>query len=155
MELTSADFPVHWPVQTRWTDNDMFGHLNNAVYYALFDTAINAWIAKHTGEDAMTAPWLGVVAESGCRYYAELKFPADLVVGLAVTRLGATSVTYRTALFEDGRALAAGSDARPAPGSDARLAAVGSWVHVYVDRVTRRPIPIPAQIRDLLAGVVV
>ncbi|MDX1872284.1 thioesterase family protein [Mycolicibacterium sp. 120266] len=145
--MTSADFPVHWPVQTRWTDNDMFGHLNNAVYYELFDTAINAWIGAGTGIDAMTAPWLGVVAESGCRYFAELKFPANLVVGLAVTRLGTSSVTYRTALFEDGQPLAA----RP----DSRLAAVGSWVHVYVDRDTRRPVPIPDAIRELLTGAVV
>ena len=139
MDLTSADFPVHWPVQTRWTDNDMFGHLNNAVYYELFDTAINAWLGAGTGIDAMAAPWLGVVAESSCRYFAELKFPADLVVGLAVTRLGSSSVTYRTALFEDGRP----------------LAAVGSWVHVYVDRDTRRPIPIPGPVRTLLAAVTV
>lgn len=155
MDLTSADFPVHWPVQTRWTDNDMFGHLNNAVYYELFDTAINAWIARGTGIDAMSAPWLGVVAESGCRYFAELKFPADLVVGLAVTRLGTSSVTYRTALFEDRQRLAAGFDSRLAAGSDSRLAAVGSWVHVYIDRDTRRPIPIPDAIRELLAGAVV
>jgi acyl-CoA thioester hydrolase len=139
MDLTSADFPVHWPVQTRWTDNDMFGHLNNAVYYELFDTAINAWIGAGSGTDAMSAPWLGVVAESGCRYFAELKFPADLVVGLAVTRLGTSSVTYRTALFEVG----------------APLAAVGTWVHVYVDRDTRRPVPIPAEIRGLVSGAVV
>jgi acyl-CoA thioester hydrolase len=139
MDLTSADFPVHWPVQTRWTDNDMFGHLNNAVYYEMFDTAINAWIGAGTGIDAMTAPWLGVVAESGCRYFAELKFPANLVVGLAVTRLGTSSVTYRTALFVDGQP----------------LAAVGSWVHVYVDRDTRKPVPIPDAIRELLTGAVV
>jgi len=97
--LTSRDFPVHWPVLTRWTDNDMFGHLNNAVYYELFDTAINAWINTSADVDPMTAPWLGVVAESGCRYYAELQFPDPLVVGLAVTRLGTSSVTYRTGLF--------------------------------------------------------
>src|SRR5258705_2952593 len=98
-DLTSSDFPVHWPVHTRWTDNDMFGHLNNAVYYALFDTAINAWINTSTDVDPVTAPWLGVVAESGCRYFAELAFPDPLVVGLAVTRLGTSSVTYRLAGF--------------------------------------------------------
>ena len=66
---------MHWPVLTRWTDNDMFGHLNNAVYYELFDTAINAWLDTGTGLDPVTAPWLGVVAESGCRYFAELRSP--------------------------------------------------------------------------------
>jgi len=134
--LTSRDFPVHWPVLTRWTDNDMFGHLNNAVYYELFDTAINAWINTSADVDPMTAPWLGVVAESGCRYYAELQFPDPLVVGLAVTRLGTSSVTYRTGLFAS---------------AEDSAAAVGHWVHVYVDRVTRRPVPIPEAIRSLLA----
>ncbi|WP_304112461.1 thioesterase family protein [Mycolicibacterium bacteremicum] len=164
MEYTSADFGVHWPVQTRWTDNDMFGHLNNAVYYQLFDTAINSWIGSRAGVDPMAAPWLGVVAESSCRYLAEVAFPSDLVVGLAVTRLGTSSVTYRTGLWAAGpdarlaagpdARLAAGPDARLAAGPDARLAAVGSWVHVYVDRQTRRPVPIPDPIRTLLGTVV-
>jgi len=87
-DLIWSDFPVHWPVHTRWTDNDMFGHLNNAVYYALFDTAINAWINTSAGLDPMSIPALGIVAESGCRYFSELHFPESLVVGLAVTRLG-------------------------------------------------------------------
>ncbi|MGN7782243.1 acyl-CoA thioesterase [Mycolicibacterium sp. 22603] len=171
MEYTSADFGVHWPVQTRWTDNDMFGHLNNAVYYELFDTAINAWIGRHAGVDAMAAPWLAVVAESRCRYLAELQFPADLVVGVAVTRLGNSSVTYRTGLWEAGDTRPAGPDARPAAVPDARpaavpdarpaavpdarpAAAVGSWVHVYVDRQTRRPVPIPDAVRPLLQSAV-
>ena len=85
-ELSHGDFPVHWPVQTRWADNDMFGHLNNAVYYALFDTAINGWINTSCAVDPLTAPWLVVVAESGCRYLTELAFPDPLVVGLSVTR---------------------------------------------------------------------
>jgi acyl-CoA thioester hydrolase len=140
--LTSRDFPVHWPVLTRWTDNDMFGHLNNAVYYELFDTAINAWINTSADVDPVTAPWLGVVAESGCRYFAELAFPDPLVVGLAVTRLGTSSVTYRLSVFAP--------DTEAAP-----VAAVGHWVHVYVDRTTRRPVPIPDAIRALLAGAVV
>ncbi|MDT5127805.1 MAG: acyl-CoA thioester hydrolase [Mycobacterium sp.] len=142
--LTSRDFPVHWPVHTRWTDNDMFGHLNNAVYYELFDTAINGWINTSTGVDPVTAPWLGVVAESGCRYFAELAFPDPLVVGLAVTRLGSTSVTYRLAVFGPAE-----------PEVPAPVAAVGHWVHVYVDRSTRRPVPIPEAIRSLLEPAVV
>src|SRR6202008_2681995 len=80
--LTSSDFPVLWPVGTRWADNDMFGHLNNAVYYQLFDTAIDAWINTSTGVDPITTPSLGIVAESGCRYFCELHFPQSLVVGL-------------------------------------------------------------------------
>jgi acyl-CoA thioester hydrolase len=132
--MSRSEFPVHWPVTTRWTDNDMFGHLNNAVYYELFDTAINAWIDTHCGIDPLAVPWLGVVAESGCKYFAELKFPDPLVVGLAVARLGNTSVTYQLGIFQEGQA----------------VAAVGHWVHVYVDRTSRRPIPIPDAIRSLL-----
>jgi len=135
--LTSADFPVHWQVTTRWTDNDMFGHLNNAVYYAMFDTAINGWINTTCDIDPLTVPWLGVVAESGCRYFAELRFPTALSVGVAVTRLGNSSVTYRLGLWADGEA------GEP-------TAAVGHWVHVYVDRVGRRPVQIPEVIRSLL-----
>ncbi|AKS31754.1 acyl-CoA thioesterase [Mycolicibacterium goodii] len=147
---TSREFPVHWPVGTRWTDNDMFGHLNNAVYYELFDTAINAWIDTSCDIDPVTAPWLGVVAESGCRYFAELKFPSALAVGLSVARLGTSSVTYRLALFEAGRAGEEGGEGT----ADVPVAAVGRWVHVYVDRDSRRPVPIPDPIRDLLASAV-
>ena len=133
--LTSGDFPVHWPVSKRWTDNDMFGHINNAVYYALFDTAINGWINTNCAIDPLTVPWLGVVAESGCRYLAELRFPEPLFVGVAVTRLGNSSVTYRLGVWQE----------------DRPVAAVGHWVHVYVDRAARRPVPIPEAIRSLLA----
>jgi acyl-CoA thioester hydrolase len=108
--LTSRDFPVHWPVLTRWADNDMFGHLNNAVYYQLFDTAINGWINTNVAIDPVTTPLQGIVAESGCRYFSELHFPQPLVVGLAVTRL-----------------------------------------HVYIDRTSRKPAPIPEPIRQLLS----
>jgi acyl-CoA thioester hydrolase len=137
-QLTSSDFPVLWPVGTRWADNDMFGHLNNAVYYQLFDTAINAWITISTGLDPTTMPALGVVAESGCRYFSELQFPQRLEVGLAVTRLGRSSVTYRLGVFESGEG------ARP-------TTALGHWVHVYVDRVSRKPVGIPDPIRALLS----
>ena len=137
-EFTSRNFPVLWPVLTRWADNDMFGHLNNAVYYQLFDTAINAWINTTAGLDPLTAPSLGIVAESGCRYFSELHFPESLVVGLAVTRLGRSSVTYRLGVFRDTE------NVQP-------ITALGHWVHVYVDRTSRKPVPIPDAIRSLLS----
>jgi acyl-CoA thioester hydrolase len=139
--LTSRDFPVHWPVLTRWADNDMFGHLNNAVYYQLFDTAINGWIQTNVTLDPVTTPAQGIVAESGCRYFSELHFPERLVVGVSVTRLGNSSCTYRLGVF---RAPAEGAEPQP-------VAAVGHWVHVYIDRTSRRPVPIPDAIRSLLS----
>jgi acyl-CoA thioester hydrolase len=141
--LTSTDFPVLWPVLTRWADNDMFGHLNNAVYYQLFDTAINAWINTGTGLDPTTTPALGIVAESGCRYFSELHFPESLVVGVAVTRLGRSSVTYRLGVFRAPRKDATRNQAQP-------ITALGHWVHVYVDRSTRDSVPIPDAVRALL-----
>jgi acyl-CoA thioester hydrolase len=146
--LTSNDFPVLWPVGTRWADNDMFGHLNNAVYYQLFDTAINAWINTTTGLDPITTPALGIVAESGCRYFSELQFPQHLVVGLAVTRLGRSSVTYRLGVFR-------GAGNEPAEYTAQPATALGHWVHVYVDRVTRKSVPIPDAVRALLATAAV
>ncbi|CFB28803.1 acyl-CoA thioesterase [Mycobacterium tuberculosis] len=137
-KLLRSDFPVLWPVGTRWADNDMFGHLNNAVYYQLFDTAINAWINTSTGVDPLAMPVLGIVAESGCRYFSELRFPESLMVGLAVTRLGRSSVTYRLGVFKES------DDAGV-------ITALGHWVHVYVDRTSRRPVPIPEAIRSLLS----
>jgi acyl-CoA thioester hydrolase len=134
-DLTLSDFPVHWPVTTRWSDNDMIGHLNNAVYYELFDTAINGWIAQRTGVDPVTSDTPGVVAESGCRFLSELRFPDPLVVGLRVTRIGSSSVTYQLAL------------ARADATTEATVAAVGHWVHVYIDRESRRSTPIPDGIR--------
>jgi acyl-CoA thioester hydrolase len=145
--LTSHDFPVHWPVLTRWADNDMFGHLNNAVYYQLFDTAINGWISANVDIDPVTTSAQGIVAESGCRYFSELHFPERLAVGLAVTRLGRSSTTYRLGVFRSPEESAADE---PQP-----IAAVGHWVHVYVDRTNRRPVPIPDAIRSLLSTAVI
>jgi len=139
--LTSRDFPVHSPVPTRWADNDMFGHLNNAVYYQLFDTAINGWIQTNVDLDPVTTTARGIVAESGCRYFSELHFPERLVVGVAVTRLGRSSVTYRLGVFR----------AAEEPAGPQAVAAVGHWVHVYIDRTSRRPVPIPDVIGSLLS----
>jgi acyl-CoA thioester hydrolase len=131
--LARTDFDVLWPVTTRWADNDMFGHLNNAVYYQLFDTAINGWIEQSTGIDPMTTAARAVVAQSSCRYFTEVHFPQPLTVAVRTARLGRTSVTYEVALF----------------GADGPLVAFGEWVHVYVDRDTSRPVPIPAVVRAL------
>lgn len=138
--LTSTDFPVLRPVLTRWADNDMFGHLNNAVYYQLFDSAINGWINESTGLDPMTMPSLGIVAESGCRYFSAVHFPESLLVGLAVTRLGSSSVTYRLGVFRSTDHEGGGA-----------ITALGHWVHVYVERTSRRPVPMPDAIRTLLS----
>ncbi|UQX10894.1 acyl-CoA thioesterase [Candidatus Mycobacterium methanotrophicum] len=146
--LTSQDFPVHWPVLTRWADNDMFGHLNNAVYYQLFDTAINGWINSNVAVDPVTTTAQGIVAESGCRYFSELHFPQRLVVGVAVTRLGRSSITYRLGVFRATEELAAAEDA-----VEQKIAALGHWVHVYIDRTSRRPVPIPDAVRALLSTV--
>jgi acyl-CoA thioester hydrolase len=129
----------------------MFGHLNNAVYYQLFDTAINAWINTNTGLDPVAMPSLGIVAESGCRYFSELGFPESLVVGLAVTRLGNSSVTYRLGVFRAPR-----EDAPEGATEAAQpITALGHWVHVYVDRASRKPVPIPDVIRALLSAACV
>lgn len=143
-ELTLADFPVHRPVTTRWSDNDMYGHLNNAVYYELFDSAINGWQAEHVSIDPLTDATQGVVAESGCAFYAEVAFPAPLVVGVRVVRLGTSSVTYQLGLFLD-----------PERATDRAIKALGHWVHVEIDAHTRRSTPIPAHLRALFETALV
>ena len=142
--MTRRDFPVLWPVMTRWADNDMFGHVNNAVYYELFDTAINGWILHATGLDAMSLPARGVVAESGCTYLSAVSFPERLTVGLRIKRLGRSSVTYDLALFRDDIPGSEGHD------QDGTIAALGRWVHVYIDPGTRTSVAIPEPIRSLL-----
>ena len=144
--LTLAAIPIHRPVSTRWSDNDMYGHLNNAVYYELFDSAINGWQAEHVTIDPMTDTTQGVVAESSCAFYAEVAFPAPLVVGLRVVRLGRSSVTYQLGLFVDPERAAA---------PDPAIKALGHWVHVEIEAATRRPTPIPDQLRRLMQTAVV
>jgi acyl-CoA thioester hydrolase len=138
--LTGADFPVLVGATTRWADNDMFGHLNNAVYYQLFDTAINGWLINSTGIDVLAAPFIGVVAESGCRFYREIGFPRPVTVGLRVVRLGRSSVSYQLGIFA----------AEINAAATEPVAAVGRWVHVYIDRESRRSTPIPEQLKPAL-----
>lgn len=147
------EYPVHRRVTTRWADNDMFGHLNNAVYLELFDTAINGWLAEATARGPLDQPARGVVAESSLRFLAEVGFPSPVSVGLAVERLGTKSITYTLALFvlpESAGGGAAPDDAVP---DDAVLAATGRWVHVYVDPQTRATVPIPPEIRAAVEAI--
>jgi acyl-CoA thioester hydrolase len=133
--LRRQDFRVLRALPTRWSDDDTYGHVNNVVHYAMFDTAVNGWLIEESGIDIRRLPAVGLVAETSCRYYAELRFPETVTAGIALARLGTTSVTYRLALF----------------GADEAPAAVGRFVHVYVDRDSRRPVPVPAEIRSALA----
>jgi acyl-CoA thioester hydrolase len=135
--LRRADFAVLRSVPTRWADEDTYGHVNNAVHYQLFDTAVNGWLIETVG-DVRDLPALGVVAETSCRYLGELRFPEEVAVGLALDRLGDRSVTYRLAVF---------GEREPSP------AAVGRFVHVYVDRDTRRPVRVPDQVRQAVDGL--
>jgi acyl-CoA thioester hydrolase len=134
--LRRADFPVLRHVPLRWNDDDTYGHVNNAVHYLLFDTAVNGWLVEATGTDIRRLPAIGIVAETGCRYLAELRFPEPVTCGLALERLGRSSVTYRLALFGE-----------RAEGP----AAVGRFVHVYVDAGSRSPVPVPLEVRTALA----
>ncbi|GAA4714101.1 thioesterase family protein [Pedococcus ginsenosidimutans] len=137
--LTRGHFDHVVRATTRWSDNDMYGHLNNAVYYELFDSAINGWLITGAGVDVMALPELGVVAESGCRFFRELEYPHALDVGVRVERLGRSSITYALGLFA--------ADAE-------EVAALGHWVHVYIDRTSRSSVPIPAAVRELLERAV-
>ena len=112
----------------RWADNDMLGHLNNAVYLELFDTAINDWMVRETGIDERAAAVQGVVAQSTVRYLAEVSFPGTVDIGVRVVRVGRTSLVLVAGLF--------------VPGVE-QVAAHLEWVQVYIDRVTRRPTPVP------------
>jgi acyl-CoA thioester hydrolase len=131
--LTRADFAVFRPITTRWDDEDVYGHVNNAAYYAFFDTAVNGYLIEATGTDIRRLPAVGLVAETGCVYRRELGFPEPVEVGLSVDRLGTSSIVYRLALFQ---------------GESPQAAAEGRFVHVYVNLTTREVTPVPDEIRE-------
>ena len=132
-----ADFRTFWPVQTRWDDNDLYGHVNNAAYYRYFDTAVNASLIQAGGLDLQAGKVIGLVVETQCAYFQPLAFPDPLAAGLKVIHLGRSSVRYALAIFRDGQDVAA---------------AAGQFVHVYVDRQTRRPVEVSGALRQVLEG---
>jgi acyl-CoA thioester hydrolase len=125
-------FTVLHPIATRWMDNDHYGHVNNVAYYSFFDTAVNAYLIAASGTDIRNLPAIGIVAESSCRFLSAISFPDTVHAGLAVERVGTSSIVYAIALFRDAEEIPC---------------AIGRFVHVYVDRTTRRPVPIPDVIR--------
>ena len=129
---TRDDYRVFRPMPTRWMDNDVYGHVNNVVYYSYFDTAVNGYLIDATGTDIRALPAIGVVAETSCRYFESVSFPDVLEVGIAVERLGRSSIVYQLGIF---------APARP------QAAAAGRFVHVYVDSAQRGTVPVPDAIR--------
>ena len=118
-------------ITTRWADNDAYGHVNNVVYYAWFDTVVNRWLVENGVLDITRSDVVGLVVETGCRYFKPLSYPAPVEAGFRVAHLGRTSIRYDVAVF----------------GTDAEAAAQGHFVHVYVDRATGRPAPLPDALR--------
>ena len=139
-QLHRSDFVAFQTIPTRWMDNDIYGHVNNVVYYSYFDTAANQYLIAEGGLDLVAGPVIGLVVESRCHYHAPLAYPTPLVAGVRVDHLGQRAVTYGIAIFADA----------PAAPAD-RAAAHGTFVHVFVDRATRAPAPIPPSLRAALA----
>lgn len=133
------DYRHFYRLDTRWADNDLYGHVNNVAYYAYFDSAVNRYLIERGGLDIHAGPVIGVVVESHCRYRRALAFPEALEAGLRVERLGKRAVTYGVGIFAAG---------------DQVAAANGEFVHVFVDRQSRRPAAIPDPVRTALASLV-
>lgn len=131
-------YPVFRPIQTRWSDNDVYGHVNNVVFYSWFDTAVNGHLVDAGLLDPVDGEVIGLVVNTECCYYSSASFPELLEAGISVARVGRSSVEYRVGIFR------AGGD---------RAIAAGRFVHVYVDRGTRRPVPLPDAMRAGLAGL--
>ncbi len=136
--LTRSAFRVFRPMPTRWMDNDVYRHVNNVVYYSYFDTAVNAYLLETGALDIEKSPVVGLVAETGCVFFESVAFPEVLDAGLAVARLGRSSVTYSIGIFR------AGGEA---------AVAQGRFVHVYVDRESGRPVEMPEHVRRVLAAL--
>ncbi|MCY1497637.1 acyl-CoA thioester hydrolase, YbgC/YbaW family [compost metagenome] len=134
------DYRHFQPITTRWHDNDLYGHVNNVVYYGYFDSAVNTYLIEHGGLDIHDGETIGFVVSSACDYFASIAFPERIEVGLRVGKLGNSSVQYELAIFK------AGED---------EACAAGRFVHVFVDRQSNRPVPIPPPLRTALEALLV
>ena len=138
--MKRSDFPHFAEIVTRWMDNDVYGHVNNVVYYSYFDTVVNEYLIRSGVLDIERGTTIGLVVETQCNYFAPIVFPDRIDAGLRVVRLGTSSVRYEVGLFREG---------------DAEPAAQGHFVHVYVDRETRRPVALPDGLRAALEPLLV
>ena len=136
---TRGDYREFRTIHTRWMDNDMYGHMNNVVHYSLFDTAVNGWLIENGVLDPHAGKNIGLVVETGCRYFAEMAFPDIVTAGIRIARLGTSSVRYEIGLFRN---------------DEDTASAEGFFVHVYVDAATRRPAPVDDARREVLARLV-
>jgi acyl-CoA thioester hydrolase len=132
-------YKIFRTVGTRWMDNDVYGHVNNVVYYSWFDTAVNAYLIEQGVLDIHHGETIGLVIETQCNYFAPLAFPQNVDAGIRVAKLGSSSVRYEVGLFAQGEAL---------------TAAKGHFVHVYVDKLSRRPTPLPLKLKTILETLV-
>jgi acyl-CoA thioester hydrolase len=134
------DYRHFHPITTRWMDNDAYAHVNNVVYYSWFDTVVNQFLIANGALDIERSPVIGLVIETQCNYFASVAFPDRVTAGLRVAKLGSSSVRYEVAIFRE---------------DEPTAAAQGHFIHVYVDRVTRKPSAIPAAMRALLESILV
>ena len=130
-------YKVFRPIGTRWSDNDVYGHVNNVVYYSWFDTAVNGYLIESGAIDIHAGEVIGLVIETQCNYFYPLSFPQPVLAGIRVAHVGSSSVRYELGFF-------------PGLESAALTAAKGHFIHVYVDRQTRRPVPLPQQLLTTL-----
>lgn len=135
---TRSDFRHFQEITTRWMDNDVYGHVNNVIYYSWFDTAVNQFLVMNGVLDIEHSPAIGLVIETQCNYLASVTFPDRISVGVVVAKLGNSSVRYELGIFRD---------------DEDRASAQGHFVHVYVDRLTRRPTAISDKLRALLETI--
>ena len=133
-----ADYRTFRPITTRWMDNDVYGHVNNAIYYSFFDTTVSGWLVDQGIVDYERGQIIGLAVDSQCSYFAPISFPAAITGGMRVDRLGRSSVSYAVGIFR---------------GDEDQASAAGTFTHVYVDRETRRPRPLADDVRAKLETV--
>ena len=132
------EFQHFHEITTRWMDNDAYGHVNNVVYYSWFDTVVNQFLISNGALDIEHGPVIGLVVETQCNYFASVAFPERITAGLCVAALGSSSVRYEVSIFRENEEIAS---------------AQGHFIHVYVDRLSRKPVPIPESMRTLLQSI--